>query len=55
MPAFMISHTIEYPSKGKFKIGMPYTDWYLYIAIAIILIQWVVKNVVKAVWGIGLA
>ena len=42
-------------SKRKFKIGMPYTDGYLYIAIAIILIQWVVKNVVKAVWGIGLA
>ncbi len=52
---FMVSHTIEYLSKGKFKIGIPYTDWYLYIAIAIILLQWVVKNVVKAVWGIGLA
>lgn len=34
---------------------MKYTDRYLYAAAVIILVQWIAKNVVKAVWGIGLA
>lgn len=51
---FMISHTVEYVSKGKFRIGMPYTDKYLYIAAGIILLQWVLKNVVKLIWGVGI-
>lgn len=50
---FMVSHTIEYISKGKLKIGMRYTDQYLYIAAGIILLQWVVKNVIRLVWGVG--
>lgn len=51
---YMISHTVEYLSKGKISIGMKYSDRYLYVAVALILVQWVVKNVLKAVWGIGL-
>ena len=51
---FMISHTVEYVSKGKFRIGMPYTDKYLYIAAGIILLQWVIKNMVKLIWGVGI-
>ena len=34
---------------------MKYTDGYLYAAAGIIVAQWILKNVVKAVWGIGLA
>lgn len=52
---FMISHTVEYLSKGKIRIGMKYTDKYLYGALVIIIVQCVIKNVIKAVWGIGLA
>lgn len=51
---FMVSHTIEYLSKGRWRIGMRYTDNYLYGAIAIIIVQWVLKNMIKAVWGIGI-
>lgn len=52
---FMISHTAEKLSGGKWRIGMKYTDGYLYAAAGIIAAQWILKNVVKAVWGIGLA
>ncbi len=52
---FMLSHTVERISRGRLKIGMKYTDRYLYAAAVIILVQWIAKNVVKAVWGIGLA
>lgn len=52
---FMISHTVEYITKGKLRIGMQYTDGYLYIAAGIILLQWGVKNVVKLIWGVGIA
>lgn len=51
---FMVSHTIEYLSKGRIPIGMRYTDKYLYVALGIILVQWIIKNVLKAVWGIEL-
>lgn len=50
---FMISHTVEYLSRGKLNIGMKYTDRYLSIAVGIILVQWVLKNIVKIIWGIG--
>ena len=52
---FMISHTVEYITKGKLGIGMKYKDTYLYIAAGIILLQWVVKNAVKLIWGVGIA
>lgn len=48
---YMISHTIEYLSKGKLAAGLRYRDLYLYIAAAIILVQWVVRNLLKLVWG----
>ena len=51
---FMVSHTIEYLSKGRIAIGMRYTDRYLYGAVGIIIVQCVIKNVLKAVWGIAL-
>ncbi len=51
---YMISHTIEYLSKGKIRISMPYRETYLYIAIVIILVQCVLKNAVKIIWGINL-
>lgn len=51
---YMISHTIEYLSKGKFRISMPYREVYLYIAVVVILVQCVLKNVVKIIWGINL-
>lgn len=42
---FLISQTIERVSKGRVSIGMKYRDIYLWIALALVLINFVVKNV----------
>ena len=51
---FMISHTIEYLTKGRWHTGMRYTDKYLYVGLGMIVVQWVLKNVIKLVWGVGI-
>lgn len=51
---YMITHTIEYLTRGKLAAGMRYRDLYLYLAAAIILIQWVVRNLLKLIWGIDI-
>lgn len=50
----MISHTIEYLTKGRWHTGMRYTDKYLYVGLGMIVVQWVLKNVIKLVWGVGI-
>ena len=51
---FMLSQTIEKASRGKLAIGMHYRDLYLWIALAIILFNCLIKNVILAVSGIAL-
>ena len=51
---FMLSQTIEKASRGRLAIGMHYRDIYLWIALAIVLINWLVKNLLLAVFGIAL-
>lgn len=51
---FMLSQTIEKASRGRFAIGMHYRDIYLWIALAIVLLNWLVKNLVLAVFDIAL-
>lgn len=51
---FMLSQTIEKASRGRFAIGMHYRDIYLWIALAIVLLNCLVKNLVLAVFGIAL-
>ena len=51
---FMLSQTIEKASRGRLAIGMHYRDIYLWIALAIVLLNWLVKNLVLAVFGIAL-
>ena len=41
---YLISHTIEIISKEKCAIGMRYRDIYLYIALAIVALNFIVKN-----------
>lgn len=41
---FMISNTIEILSHGKFRTGLRYRNLYLYIALGLILANWLVKN-----------
>lgn len=42
---FMISHTIQSISRGKCRIGMRYKDAYLWIALAIVIINTAVKDI----------
>lgn len=41
---FMISQTIQRLSRNRIKIGMHYRNLYLYIALAIIIINCIIKN-----------
>ncbi len=40
----MISQTIERLSKGRLRIGMHFREVFLWIALAIIIINFIVKN-----------
>lgn len=51
---YLISHTIEYVTKGKCAIGMRYRDIYLYAAIILILLNWMIKNLFLLAGGIRL-
>ena len=51
---FMATHTIEKISGGKWKIGMPYRNGYLYAALAIVALNVVVKNIALAVFQLDL-
>ena len=41
---FMLSQTIARLSRGRLKIGMHYCDIYLWIAIVLITVNWIIKN-----------
>lgn len=41
---FMCSHTLSNITKGKTK-GLKFIPWYLYTSIAILILQWIVKNI----------
>ena len=49
---FMVSHSIEFLSKGKLAIGLRYRDSYIKFAAVIILVQWILRNFLKWKWGI---
>lgn len=42
---YLISHTVEMISRGKCAIAMRFRDIYLYIGMAIIALNWIVRNV----------
>ena len=51
---FMVSHTAEILSKGRLKIGLPYTDKFLYLEVVVIILQCIIKNFAKIFWGTGI-
>lgn len=51
---FMVSHTIEFVSKGRLKIGLPYTDKFLYLEVVVIILQCLAKNMMKILWETGI-
>ena len=50
----MLSQTIEKASRGRLAIWMHYRDIYLRISLAIVQLNWLVKNLFLAVFGIAL-
>ena len=51
---FMLSQTIERLSRGKLRIGMHYRDLYLWLALAIVLVNCLAKNLVLILCGVAL-
>lgn len=51
---FMISQTIERLSRHQIRIGMHYRDIYLWIALTIVILNFIVKNALLLGWHIDL-
>lgn len=51
---FMVSQTIERITKGKVKIAMHFREIYLWIALALIAVNFLVKNLALLIWNIPL-
>lgn len=51
---FMVSHTIEKISHGKWKIGMHYRDIYLWIALGIVVVNVMIKDIALAGFGVDI-
>lgn len=51
---FMVSQSIERLSHGKYKIGMHFRDGYLWAALVLITVNFVIKNLALAIWQIDL-
>lgn len=49
---FMISQTIERVSRGRIKIGLHFREIYMWIALGIIIVNFLVKNAVLLIWNI---
>lgn len=51
---FLLSQTIERVSKHKIKIGMRYRNIYLWIALGIVVVNFIVKNIILRIWHIDI-
>lgn len=51
---FLISQTIERLSGHQIKIGMKYHDIYIWTALGIVIINFIIKNLLLIVWHIDL-
>lgn len=47
---FMISNSIEYLSRGRYKIGMRYYKWYVTVGVILLILNFVVKNGAMLIW-----
>ena len=47
----MISNSIEYASKGRFRIGMRYRKGYVIGGIVLLILNFVIKNAALLLWG----
>lgn len=51
---FMVSQTVQRVSRNRLKIGMHFRPIYLWLALVIILVNWIVKNLFILIGGIYL-
>lgn len=51
---FLISQTVERISGHRIKIGMKYRDVYIWAALGIVIINFIVKNLLLIIWNIDL-
>lgn len=51
---FLLSQTIERASRHRLKIGMRYRDGYIWAALAILIINFLIKNLLLIIWDIDL-
>lgn len=51
---FMISQTVERISRGKVKIAMHFREVYMWIALGIIIVNFLVKNLALLIWHVDL-
>lgn len=51
---FLISQTIERVSKHKLVIGLHYRDAYLWIALGIVVVNFILKNVLLLIWHVDI-
>ncbi len=51
---YMVSHTVQWVSKQKLRIGMRYREIYLWLALVIVVINAVVKNIALVAYHIDL-
>jgi hypothetical protein len=51
---FMISQTVERLSRGRFPVGLRYRDRYMWIAAGLFALQFILRNLFRQVWGIGI-
>lgn len=51
---FLISQSIERISRHRVKIGMRYRDGYIWAALGIVIVHFIVRNLLLIVWDIDL-
>ena len=51
---FMISQTVERLSGGRLPVGMRYRDRYIWIAVGLFAVQFILRNLLLQVWGIAI-
>lgn len=51
---FMASQTVERLSKGKIRIAMHFREIYMWIALGIIFVNFLIKNLVLIIWHVDL-
>lgn len=51
---FMVSQTVERLSKGRIRIGMRFREIYIWIALALIIANCLIKNLALGIWHVDL-